>query len=76
MTVARSALGILLCLSSAAAAAQPAPPATGATNAPFWTGITTEPAFNRAMDARLDHARETLDRLVAVKGDRTIDNTL
>ena len=38
--------------------AQQAPPAAavGATNAPFWAGMTDAAAFERAMDARLAHA--------------------
>ena len=48
----------------------------GATNAPFWTGITDAASFSGAMDARLAHARETLGRLVGVRTARTSDNTL
>src|SRR5258705_203891 len=49
---------------------------TGATSTPFWTGMTDRPAFERAMDARLANARVVLDKMLAVKGARTIDNTL
>src|SRR5438045_7507263 len=49
---------------------------TGATSAPFWRGITDAASFQRAMDARLSHARETLDHLLAVTGKPTIENTL
>jgi thimet oligopeptidase len=48
----------------------------GATNAPFWTGMSDAASFDRAMNARLAWARETLDRLLAVKGPRSIENTL
>jgi thimet oligopeptidase len=48
----------------------------GATNTPFWTGITDAASFSRAMDARLAHARDTLGRLLAVRTARTVDNTL
>jgi thimet oligopeptidase len=53
-----------------------APIAAVATNAPFWSGITDAVSFERRADARLARARETLDRLLAVKGPRTIENTL
>jgi thimet oligopeptidase len=63
-----------------AVAGGPAAPAaqlaTGATLAPFWTGTPDAAGFERAMDARLAHARALLERLVAVKDARTIDNTL
>src|SRR5439155_1683292 len=50
--------------------------AGGAANAPFLTGITDAASFQRAAEARLARARETLDRLVAAKGPRTVENTL
>ncbi len=56
--------------------AVPALAQTGATSTPFWTGITDAAAFDRAMEARLAHARQVLDRMLAVKGARTIENTL
>src|SRR5882724_7592609 len=58
--------------------AQPSPPAAavGAANAPFWTGVTDAAAFERAMDARLAHASQLLEGLIAVKGARTVANTL
>src|SRR5262249_46215452 len=61
------------------AAAPPATSAAGATGpatAPFWTGMSSAAGFQRAMDGRLAHARGLLERLVAAKGPRTIDNTL
>src|SRR5690348_1775939 len=66
-------------LAQAPAASSPAaaaPAGTGATTVPFWTNMSSASAFERAMDARLSHARTLLDRLVAAKGPRTIDNTL
>ncbi len=51
-------------------------PATGASNAPFWTGMSDAAAFERAMDARLAHATELLDAMVAATGARTVANTL
>src|SRR5207237_10615950 len=49
---------------------------TGATSTPFWTGMNDAPSFERAMDARLAHAKVLLEKMLAVKGPRTIDNTL
>jgi thimet oligopeptidase len=51
-------------------------PQVGASTAPFWTGISDAPSFEHAVDARLAYARAELDRLLAVKGPRTADNTL
>ena len=59
----------------AAALATPTdPPDTE--NQPFWSGHPDAPTFERAVDARLDHARDLLARLVGVKGQRTVANTL
>src|SRR3979490_527184 len=58
------------------ASAQTPPAAAGASSTPFWTGITDAASFQRAMDARIAHAREALAALGAHKGARTIDNTL
>jgi len=52
------------------------PAAAGATSTPFWTGISDAASFDRAMTARLTRARETLDRLTASTGARTVANTL
>src|SRR5438552_2811542 len=59
-----------------AALAGPARAQTGATNTPFWSGMKDAATFERAMDARLAHAKAVLDALVAAKGARTIENTL
>src|SRR5262245_17891360 len=56
--------------------AQPAAPATGPATAPFWTGTPDAATFERAMDARLAHARQLLDQVTAVKGAHTPANTL
>jgi thimet oligopeptidase len=72
------ALAVLLAGSGAGTLAQPpaAAPAVGPSTAPFWTGTPDATAFERAMDARLAHARTLLQQLTAVTGARTIDNTL
>jgi thimet oligopeptidase len=54
----------------------PALAQTGATNQPFWTGMTDTATFERAMDARLARAKTVLDGMLAVKGARTVENTL
>jgi thimet oligopeptidase len=59
----------------AAALAAPTDPAD-ADNQPFWTGHPDAPTFERAVDARLDHARDLLARLVGARGKRTPANTL
>jgi thimet oligopeptidase len=67
----------LLLLSGAAGIhAQSVAPAVGATSAPFWSGMSDAASFERAMDARLAHARDTLAQLTAAKSPRTFDNTL
>ena len=59
---------------AAAFAALADPPDTE--NQPFWTGQPDAPTFERAVDARLDRARDLRARLVGVKGKRTVANTL
>jgi thimet oligopeptidase len=61
---------------AATPAARGRTPATGPTNAPFWTGIADVASFERAMGARLAHAQALLDKLLATSGARTIENTL
>jgi thimet oligopeptidase len=60
--------------------AQPAPPRTvdaaGPASEPFLTGIKDAASFERLAAARLARARETLDRVIATKTPRTIENTL
>jgi len=69
-------LSLAAVLAAVTLLAAPAFAQTGATNTPFWTGMKDAATFERAMDARLAHARGVLDRMLAVKGARTIDNTL
>ncbi|HWT00982.1 MAG TPA: M3 family metallopeptidase [Pyrinomonadaceae bacterium] len=45
-------------------------------DAPFWTGKPDAAAFAKTQDERLAKARETIDRMIAVKGKRTVENTL
>jgi len=50
--------------------------AAAATDAPFWTGHPDTAGFRQALDARLDRAQAAIDRMLAVKGPRTVENTL
>ena len=43
---------------------------------PFTEGITDAASLKRAIDARVAHARALLDSMLAVKGTRTVANTL
>ena len=47
-----------------------------AATAPFITGITDAASLKRVVDARAAHARQLLDAMLAVKGPRTVANTL
>ena len=47
-----------------------------ADDAPFWTGQPDAATFTRIQDERISKAQQTLDRMLAVKGKRTIENTL
>lgn len=78
MNVIRTWTIVALCLlpASAGPRAQTAAPQTGATSVPFWTGISDAGSFQRAVDARLAHAKELLSVLVSSSGPRTVDNTL
>jgi thimet oligopeptidase len=70
------AVAALLALAAPGPAVEAQSSAVGATSTPFWAGMSDAAAFERAMDARLAHAQQLLDALVAVKGARTIANTL
>jgi thimet oligopeptidase len=76
VAAARRTLPPAASLGAQTAASRTTDVAGGGGNAPFLTGITDAGSFQRASEARLARARETLDRLIAVKGSRTIDNTL
>ena len=55
-------------------AGQIAPASTDTT--PFYQGITNAASLTRMVEGRLARAQQLLDRLVAVKGERTVENTL
>lgn len=43
---------------------------------PFWTNEIDAAQFGKIQDERLQKAREAIDRMLAVKGKRTVENTL
>jgi len=45
-------------------------------SAPFWTGNPDADAFQKRMDERLGLAQKALDQVMAVRGQRTLENTL
>jgi thimet oligopeptidase len=49
---------------------------TKATDAPFWTVRPSAATFTRIQDGRLKKAQSALNRILAVRGKRTIENTL
>jgi thimet oligopeptidase len=54
----------------------PVPAAQEAAAAPFTAGITDAASLKRAVDARVARARQLLDSMLAVRGTRTVANTL
>lgn len=65
--LSRWLVGLVLCLSAGPAAAQ---------QAPFTAGLSTPEALKAAVDGALGRARGRLDGMLAVKGTRTVENTL
>ena len=45
-------------------------------DAPFWTGQRDATTFTKLREDRLTKAKQSLDRMLAVTGKRTIENTL
>jgi thimet oligopeptidase len=77
MSCPRVRLSALLVALAAGAIRAPAQtPEIGPSNVPFWVGITDAASFERAMDARLAHARTRLVALLAATAPRTVTNTL
>jgi thimet oligopeptidase len=55
----------------------PVAPAAGAIDTtPFLTGLTDPQSVTKTLGAHLDRAQQKVDALVALKGTRTVDNTL
>jgi thimet oligopeptidase len=69
--VFRFALAVALALASAGLA-----PAQQPVSTPFTEGITDAASLKRVVDARVARARALLDSMLAVKGIRTVTNTL
>ena len=69
----RSALALALAFGCVAAGL---PASAQAPTTPFTSGITDAASLNRAIDARISRARTLLDGMLAVKGARTVANTL
>ena len=76
MTLAALTLTPLAPGAAPAAPAATAAPSMAAGSAPFWTGMPNAARFAKIQSDRLAKARLAIDRLVAVKGPRTIANTL
>jgi thimet oligopeptidase len=71
-----SLAGLLLALTLGAGAVAAAPGALPPDNAPFWTGKPDSAEFQARLRHRLTLAKGSIDKLLAVKGPRTIENTL
>ncbi|MGH7731989.1 MAG: M3 family metallopeptidase [Candidatus Eiseniibacteriota bacterium] len=69
-------LGVTAMSHAASAPGKPRPGAPVRDDAPFWTGRPGTAAFAKRQDDRLAKARAAIERLVAVKGPRTVENTL
>ena len=69
-----AAAGLLVLLVAAPARSASSSP-TG-DNAPFWTGKPNAAQFKERQEKRLAAAKSATDKLLAVKGKRTIENTL
>ena len=51
-------------------------PAKGVDTTPFWNKKIDAAAFSKMQDDRMAKARTILDKMIAAKGPRTIENTL
>jgi thimet oligopeptidase len=74
--VALAAIGTSHASFGAAAAPAKAAPAAAKADAPFWTGSPSPAQFAKRQEERLAGARAAIGKMVAVKGARTIANTL
>ena len=61
---------------NAAAATKAAVKGAARTDGPFWAGHPDTTAFQKMENQRLERAKVLIDKMVAVKGKRTIENTL
>lgn len=72
----RRILFFFLILSMTVLSAMTGSAAMNSNDEPFWTGKPDAAQFTRIQDERLAKAQEALNRLLAVKGKRTFENTL
>ena len=70
------AAGLLALLAVAPARSASTGSSSSADNAPFWTGKPNAEQFKARQQKRLTLAKGALDKMLAVKGARTIENTL
>jgi thimet oligopeptidase len=68
--------GLLALAALAVHPVRAATPVPAADNAPFWTGKPNAAQFKARTEKRLANAQAALDRVLAVKGKRTVANTL
>src|SRR5262245_6268091 len=75
-------LGAAIAVTTAHAASKPATKpamehgATAMADAPFWTGHPDAATFAKVNKERLARAKAAIDKVLAVKGARTLENTL
>jgi thimet oligopeptidase len=71
-----AAVCVVALLASRVFVQAPDVPAPGSGNAPFTQGIADAASLKQAVEARVARARTLLDEMLAVKGARTVRNTL
>src|SRR5664279_202821 len=71
-TITLSALGSAAAAAATMAGAQGLPP----TQPPLWSSRPDVAAFEKIESRRLDAAQRSIDKILAVKGPKTVDNTL
>jgi thimet oligopeptidase len=76
MNALRLMLAVVVVCCMPAAGAQVAPPAGAVISTSFYAGITDPASLKARSDEHLAKARQALDRLIAVTGPRTVENTL
>ena len=66
---------LVICLAAVAILCTPAH-AQEAANAPFTASLSDAASLRTALDARIAHAKQLLEQMLAVEGQRTVGNTL
>ncbi|HYM81201.1 MAG TPA: M3 family metallopeptidase [Candidatus Limnocylindria bacterium] len=68
---------LMLVLATAILGGMPPPaPAAQPDDAPFWTGHPNAATFRKVNEGRITQAKQAVTKMLAVKGKRTIENTL